>query len=302
MSASFLVTVFLPTVVMLGMLGLGISLTIEDFKQIFVRPKAVLVGLLNQLLFVPLTGLLLALLLPLSPELAAGLIIVAAAPGGVASNVTTFLLEGDSALSISLTTLSNLLAFITLPLWTGLSLSLFMDANKSVSVSLVQIIIQVVVLTLIPIGLGLWLRARWPDLGPKLKRPLRLGLALLVLVAIIGSLVSESENLLYYLAQAGIAAVMLCVTTILLGFVSTWLFKLDLRTRITIANEAGIQNVPLALTVTASILGNRLIAITPAAYGLVQIFLLSMVLGLAFGPWSAKLLPKPPVERGIVRP
>ncbi|MCB9077378.1 MAG: bile acid:sodium symporter [Anaerolineaceae bacterium] len=298
MSASFLTTVFLPIVVMLGMLGLGISLTIEDFKQILVHPKAVLVGLLNQLLFVPLTGFLLALLLPLSPELAAGLIIIAAAPGGVASNVTTFLLEGDSALSISLTTLSNLLAFITLPLWTSLALYLFMDTAESISVSLGQIIIQIVVLTLIPIGLGLLLRARWPQLGPKLERPLRVGLALLILVAIVGSLVSESDNVLYYLAEAGAAAIMLCLTTILLGFVSAWLFKLDLRTRITIANEAGIQNVPLALTITATILANPLITIAPAAYGFVQIFLLSIILGVAFGPWSAKLLPKPPVELG----
>lgn len=296
MQASFLTDLFLPVVVMFSMLGLGISLTVDDFKQILNHPRAVFVGLLNQLLLVPLTGLLLALLLPLSPELAAGLIIIAAAPGGVASNVTTFLLEGDSALSISLTTISNLLAFITLPLWTVLGLYLFMDAAGSVSVSLVQIIIQIVILTFIPIGLGLLLRARWPDLGPKLKRPLRIGLALLLIAAIVGSLVSEHENLLYYLAQAGAAAVMLCLTTISIGFMSAWLFKLDLRTRITIANESGIQNVPLALTVTVTLLGNPLMAITPAAYGLIQIFLLSIVLVLAFGPWSAKVLPKQPVS------
>ena len=92
---------------------------------------------------------------------------------------------------------------------------------------------------------------------------------------------------------------MLCLITILLGFMSARLFKCDLRTRITIANEAGIQNVPLALTITTTILTNPLIAITPAAYGLVQICLLSMVLGLAFGPWSDRLLPEPP---GITAP
>ncbi|MCB0195105.1 MAG: bile acid:sodium symporter family protein [Anaerolineae bacterium] len=299
MQASFLTTAFLPILVMLGMLGLGMSLTVTDFKNIFVRPKAVVVGLLNQLLLVPLTGLLLALLLPLSPELAVGLIIIAAAPGGVSSNITTFLLEGDSALSISLTTLSNLSAFITLPLWTGLGLYLFMDTARAVSLSLVQIAIQIVVLTIIPIGFGLWLRAKWPNLGPKLERPLRMGLALLIFLAIIGTLVSESDHLLYYLAQAGEATVMLCLITILLGFMSARLFKCDLRTRITIANEAGIQNVPLALTITTTILTNPLIAITPAAYGLVQICLLSMVLGLAFGPWSDRLLPEPP---GITAP
>lgn len=115
MQASFLTDIFLPILVILGMVGLGTGLGVADFRIIFVRPKAVLVGLSNQLLVVPLIGILLALLFPLSPELAVGLLIIAAAPGGISSNVSTYLLGGDTALSISLTTLSNLVAFITLP-------------------------------------------------------------------------------------------------------------------------------------------------------------------------------------------
>jgi len=118
-----------------------------------------------------------------------------------------------------------------------------------------------------------------------------MGLALLLIGAIVGFLVDERENLLYYLSRAGAAGVLLGLTTVTLGFVSAGLFKFDLRTRITIANESGIQNVPLALMVTATVLANPLIAITPAAYGLVQISFYAFVMVLAFGPWSSPLLP-----------
>lgn len=246
-------------------------------------------GLLNQLLLVPLTGILLALALPLSPELAAGLIIMAAAPGGVGSNVTTYLLGGDSALSVSLTTVSNLLAFITLPLWTILGVYLITGSVGVATVSPAQIIIPVAVLTLIPIGLGIALRLRWPQLDQRLRRPLRIGLALLLMMAIVGYLVNERENLLYYLAQAGAATVILSLTTILLAFMMTWLFKLDLRTGITLANDSAVQNVPLTLTLSATVLANPLMAITPAAYGLVQIFFYIIVLVVVFGPWASPL-------------
>jgi BASS family bile acid:Na+ symporter len=290
MQAGFLIELFLPILIILTMLGLGVSLTVADFKQIFVHPRAVLVGLSNQLLFVPLTGILLALLLPLSPETAVGLLIIAAAPGGVSSNVSTYLLGGNSALSISLTTLSNLAAFITLPFWIRLGLSLFLDTTVLPSVPLIPIMLQVAILTLIPISLGVFIRNRWPHFAEKMRRPVRMGTAFLLIVAIFGFLLSERENLLNFLAQAGFATLMLCLITLLLGFMSAWLFKLSPRIRITITIESGIQNVPLALTVAASVLANPLIAITPAAYGLVHIFLYTIILVIVFGPWYQTLL------------
>jgi BASS family bile acid:Na+ symporter len=219
-----------------------------------------------------------------------GLLIIAAAPGGVSSNVSTYLLGGNSALSISLTTLSNLAAFITLPFWIRLGLSLFLDTTVLPSVPLIPIMLQVAILTLIPISLGVFIRNRWPHFAEKMRRPVRMGTAFLLIVAIFGFLLSERENLLNFLAQAGFATLMLCLITLLLGFMSAWLFKLSPRIRITITIESGIQNVPLALTVAASVLANPLIAITPAAYGLVHIFLYTIILVIVFGPWYQTLL------------
>ena len=100
---------------------------------------------------------------------------------------------------------------------------------------------------------------------------------------------SEGEKILYYLSVAGAAGIALCICTISLGIISSWIFKLGLRKGITIANETGIQNVPLALTITATILANPHISIVPAAYGFVQILFFIIVLALAFGPWSLRL-------------
>jgi BASS family bile acid:Na+ symporter len=289
MQASFLTDIFLPVVTILAMFGLGISLTVADFKQLFVHPKAVVVGLVNQLLLVPLTGILLALALPFSAELAIGLVIVAAAPGGTGSNITTYLLRGETALSISLTTVSNLLAFITLPLWTALALYIFTGTQEMVSISPAQIMLAVALVTLVPVGLGISIRTRWPQIIQYVQRPLRGLLALLLIAAIIAPFISEGRSLLTYLGQAGAAAVLLFFITFSLGFVSPWVFKLGLRTRLTIATESGVQNVPLALTVTATILANPLITITPAAFGMVQVFFFSIILLVAFGPWSLPL-------------
>jgi BASS family bile acid:Na+ symporter len=186
MQAGFLIQLFLPILTILGMLGLGVSLSVADFKTIFVQPRAILVGLSNQLLFVPVIGIILALLLPLSPELAVGLLIIAAAPGGISSNVSTYLLGGDTALSISLTALSNLTAFITLPFWVSLGMTLFLDTSVLPSVPLIPIMLQVAILTLIPISLGVFFRSKWPRIAQKMRRPVRILTASLLIVAIFG--------------------------------------------------------------------------------------------------------------------
>ena len=296
MQASFLTDIFLPILVILGMVGLGTGLGVAEFRIIFVRPKAVLVGLSNQLLVVPLIGILLALLFPLSPELAVGLLIIAAAPGGISSNVSTYLLGGDTALSISLTTLSNLVAFITLPIWVRLGVSLFLYTSVFPSVPFIPIMLQVAVLTLIPISLGMFIRSRWPRSARIMRHPVRIGTAILLIVAIVGFFLTERENLYDYLVQAGISTLILCLSTLLLGFMSGWLFKLNPRIRMTLALESGIQNVPLALAVAATILANPQIALTPAAYGLVQSLLLIVILMIAFSP-----LIKPPLGQEPIR-
>jgi BASS family bile acid:Na+ symporter len=274
MQASFLTDIFLPILVILGMVGLGTGLGVAEFRIIFVRPKAVLVGLSNQLLVVPLIGILLALLFPLSPELAVGLLIIAAAPGGISSNVSTYLLGGDTALSISLTTLSNLVAFITLPIWVRLGVSLFLDTSVFPSVPFIPIMLQVAVLTLIPISLGMFIRSRWP----RSARSVRIGTAILLIVAIVGFFLTERENLYDYLVQAGISTLILCLSTLLLGFMSGWLFKLNPRIRMTLALESGIQNVPLALAVAATTL------------------LLIVILMMAFSPWFQPPLGQEPIR------
>ncbi len=285
MEANFLTDIFLPILVIVIMFGLGLNLTIDDFKRVAVYPKAAIIGLFNQLVILPLAGFLLASLFSLSPELAVGIMIVAAAPGGAASNVITHLLEADTALSVTLTALSSLVAFITIPLWVGLALSQFINRAEAVSVPVVQLSLQVALVTLIPVGLGLFVRSRWPGFFENTKSLVKIGSGVLIIVAIVVFLIDQREDLSHFLVQAGIAAAILCLSTTLLGYGTANLFKLRPATRITIAVETGIQNVPLSLTIAAGILGNPRFAISPAAYGLIMVMLMAVILVGVIARW-----------------
>lgn len=175
-------------------------------------------------------------------------------------------------------------------------MSLFLDTSVFPSVPFIPIMLQVAVVTLIPISLGMFIRSRWPRFARKLRHPVRVGTAILLIVAIVGFFLTERENLYDYLVQAGISTLILCLSTLLLGFMSGWLFKLNPRIRMTLALESGIQNVPLALAVAATILANPQIALTPAAYGLVQSLLLIVILMMAFSPWFQPPLGQEPIR------
>ncbi len=284
MEANFLINVLFPILVIVVMFGLGMSLTPDDFKRITVYPKATIIGLTNQLVLLPVIGFLLAYLLNLNPELAVGLIIIAAAPGGTSSNVITHLLEADTALSITLTVLSSLVAFITIPFWVGLALSLFTEgATEAISVPFARIALQVAILTLIPLGAGMLVCYRWPGLAKRTKTLVRVGSGVLLVIAIVSFLIDQNEKLLIYFAQAGLAAVILCIATVSIGYFLARLFALSPATRATIAIETGIQNIPLSLFIAANLLSNPGFAIPTAAYGLMMIVLMAIILvGVVF--------------------
>jgi BASS family bile acid:Na+ symporter len=180
MEPGFIIEVFFPIVVILVMFGLGMSLTPDDFKRVLIYPKAVTIGLINQLVLLPLVAYLLVVIFPLNPELAVGVIIIATAPGGVLSNVITHLAEADTALSVTLTALSSLLAFIIIPLWLSLAIFWLMDISGPLNVPILQLAVQIAALTLMPIGSGLFVRLQWPGAANSLRISIRFGSILLV--------------------------------------------------------------------------------------------------------------------------
>lgn len=151
------------------MLGMGLTLLPEDFKRVTRYPKAVAIGLISQLLFLPIVGFLVVLLVPMQPEIAVGLMVLALCPGGPSSNMITYLAKGDVALSVTLTALSSTITVFTIPIFTNLSLQYFAGQNAAIALPIGQTMLQIFAIALVPIGLGMLIRQQFPDLARRLE-------------------------------------------------------------------------------------------------------------------------------------
>ncbi len=282
MESSFLTTVFLPLALFIIMLGMGLGLTINDFKRIVVAPKAVILGLVSQLIMLPIVGFVLASIFPLTPELAVGVMILAACPGGATSNLMTYIARGNVALSISLTAISSVITIFTIPLVVNLSMQFFMGEAAALHLPFWQTVIQIAVITLIPVSLGMLLNHYVPRFAASVEKSVKwLSLFFLgLIIAVI--LFQERANVLGFFIQVGWVTLALNVITMALGFAIATLAKLNRPTTKALTIEIGIQNGTLAIAVASApiFLNNPSMAIPPAIYSLIM-----DVTGFALALW-----------------
>lgn len=255
---------------MLIMLGMGLSLTLDDFRRITSKPKALTTGLVNQLLLLPVIGLGIATLLDLPPEIAIGLMLLVACPGGTTSNLITHLAKGDTALSISLTTVASLITVISIPFITGYAILHFSGLDQTVEVNELQMILQLMIIVLIPVATGMLIRAKRTAFALRMDRPVRIASGVLLAIVTISIIIKERENIVPYFEQAGIAVMLLNVTTITLGWIASKVTGLSGREGVSIMIESGIQNSALAMTIATITLGNTAFGISAAIYTLVM--------------------------------
>ena len=267
MSGEILKQTALPLALFAVLFGMGLSLVPEDFRRVFRHPKAKLVGLACQLLLLPAVAFALALLFRLPGELAVGLMLLAACPGGATSNVITHLSKGDTALSVTLTAISSTVCVFTIPWIVGWSMHWFMDGSAAVQLPFWKTLGQLTVVTILPIACGMAVRAARPAWAQRLERPAGI-FALVILALIILAAVAREKDLAHQFAVAGPAAITLNVLTMVLGFAAGWWFALPLSQRITISIEAGIQNGTLALAIALGLLESSRIAMPAVVYSL----------------------------------
>ncbi|PMB54094.1 bile acid:sodium symporter [Fischerella thermalis CCMEE 5201] len=268
MEANFLTTVLLPTALAIIMLGMGLSLLPEDFQRVRKYPKAVSIGLISQLIILPIIGFVIAKVVPMPPTIAVGLIILALCPGGPSSNLITYLAKGDVALSVTLTAFSSIITVFTIPTFANLALQHFMGRSAAIALPISSTMLQIFLITLLPIGLGMYLRQIFPELALRLEKVTsRLAIALLVII-IIALIIREWNRLPGFILQVGIGAALLNVLSTLAGLYTSKLFKLEPAQQICIAIEVGIQNGTLAIAITAGLLNNPDMAIPAAIYSL----------------------------------
>jgi BASS family bile acid:Na+ symporter len=273
MEASILTTVLLPIVLAIIMLGLGLSLTMADFQRVLTFPRAVLVGLVCQTVLLPWVCFGIAKLSGLSPELAVGLMLLAASPGGATSNLYSHLAHGDVALNITLTAINSVLTVVTLPLIVNLSLEHFLGETRAIPLQFSKVA-QICVLVLGPVSLGMVLRKKWPPLSERLHRPVKL-LAVVFLALVVAATVYRERAMVgSYFRQVGAAALGFNVASMMLGYLLPRLLRLGKPQAIAIGMEIGIHNGLLALTIAYSpmMLNNGTMAIPPAVYSLIMYF------------------------------
>ncbi|APD49192.1 bile acid:sodium symporter family protein [Synechococcus sp. CS-602] len=270
MQSSFFTAILLPLALAVVMLGMGLSLVPNDFKRITRYPKAVAVGTFCQIVVLPLLGALIATILPMPPDLAVGLIVVAVCPGGPSSNLITYLAKGDVALSVTLTAINSVITVFTIPILINLALQTFLGERAAIALPIGSTMLQIVLITLLPIAIGMAIRRAFPQAARRLEKPMsRLASGLLALI--IGLLLfREGSKLPGFLMQVGIGVLFLNLLAMLAGLLAGRLFQLPRAQQICLAIEVGIQNGTLAIAITAGLLNNPEMAVPAAVYSLLM--------------------------------
>ena len=249
------------------MFSLGLGLTLDDFRRALGRPRALLLGLLAQMVLLPLTAFFVTQAFGLGPEAAMGLMILAACPGGVMAGAVTHLARGETALSISLTAVTSLCAIVTVPLVLGMSLRFFLGENSALQLPLGTLIGGLLLITVLPVSLGLWLR----ESG---RAGRRTRIAVERIAAGVFGLIVFYTFLEYWptvvdkLPAVGPACIALNLLTMATGAGLGWLASLDTRARIALAMECGFQNNALGITIAISLLSQPALAVPSAVYTL----------------------------------
>lgn len=270
MESNILTELFLPFALAVIMFGMGLSLTAADFKRILIYPKAVSLGLFNQLILLPVIAFLIVKGLGLAPELAVGLMILSACPGGATSNLITHLAKGDSALSITLTAFSSLITVVTIPFIVNFSIEYFISGGEEQKLEILGTVVAVLAITVIPVTISMMVLKKAPELAKRLEKPFRQFSTVFFVLIVLVAFVKEKDNLVQFFIDAGPASLALNLTTLGLGYGIAKLVGLNFRQSLTIAVESGIQNGTLGITIAATLIVNSVMTIPSAIYSLIM--------------------------------
>ena len=272
---NFITDVILPLALAFIMFTLGLGLTFSDFARVAKIPKNFLIGLISQLIFLPLVALIIVFIWPLQPELAIGLMLIAAAPGGVTSNILTSFAKGDVALSISLTAVISLLSVISVPIVLGLSIGLISNDSLG-SISLAGIAISMFLIVTLPVLLGMIFRASLSYLTKKIEKGAKILASALFVLVLIGAILAERQNLVEYFAQTGLVVLILNILMMAIAYYWAKLFSTGKSQLKAISIECGLQNGTLAIFVGTSVFGGGLYIVPAATYSVIM-YLTSLI-------------------------
>ncbi|ERS90994.1 bile acid:sodium symporter [Marinobacter sp. C1S70] len=272
MESSPLISAGLPIALFIIMIGIGMTLTLRDFRQVAVYPKGMIVGTFAQILLMPMVAFGLAYLFGVAPAIAVGLVIIAACPGGTTSNLFVLLARGNIALSIVLTVSASLITILTLPLFTNMALQHFMGTEENIS---------------LPVAIGMLVRTRKPELARKAESLVSIFGGIVLAVLIVALLYGVRDQMWDLLKQAGPSTIALNVAGIALGLLAGRVAGLTQRESLAVAVELGVKNGTIGLMVTLTLLESSTMSIPAAVYGV-----LMFPIGFLLAMYGRKVIPK----------
>lgn len=271
MQDSPVIAIGLPAALAVIMVGIGLSLTLADFREQARTPRATIIGTLGQVLLVPAIGIAVALVMDLPPIMAPGLVLVAACPGGSTSNLVTYLARGNVALSIILTVVASLVIIVTLPGWLDVAGRILPGATElTVSVPLGQTFGLLIGIILIPVAIGMVIRAKKPELAAKLERGMSAFGVLVLLLAISAVAVDLGGEIIDMTIATGPAVLVFNIAVILVGGALAWIARVDRSSQLALAVEYGIKNSTLGLVIALTVVRDEEFAVPAAVYSIVM--------------------------------
>lgn len=263
---SALTTVALPIALGIIMFGLGLALTLDDFRRVGREPKAVAIALGCQLLLLPAVCFGLVLLFDLPPLLGIGMMLLAASPGGTSANLFSHLFRGDVALNVTLTAINSVIAVFTLPIITNLAIAYF-DQQDAVSLQFKKVV-EVFVIVLGPVAIGMLVKARKPGFAASMDKPVRIGSAVILAILVIGILADQSENIGAYFAKVGLITALFCSLSLAIGYFIPKALGIRESQAVASSMEIGVHNGTLAIYIAVEVLNSTEASIPAAVYSL----------------------------------
>jgi len=270
METDFLVKVILPAALFVIMLGMGMALKPADFKLVLSHPKAVSLGVFAQMIMLPLVAYLIVIAFDLKGAMAMGLMILALCPGGTTSNLYTYLAKGDIALSVTLTSVVSLLAPLTVPVMIAALMGIIMGEGQVIELPVLKTVIQLLVITVVPIGIGMVINHYKTGFSAKAETPVKVFSMVFLMLVVTGVVMKNSENMGGYFAQVGLAALVLNLCCLLMGYGLARLAKLNEAQSKAISIEVGFQNGTLAMMIALTLLNNDEMAIAATCYSIIM--------------------------------
>lgn len=283
MESSIVTTLILPLSTAIIMLGMGLSLKSDDFKRIMETPSSIIIGLLGQIIILPIVGYALAVTFNLSPINAVGLMILVSCAGGAASNLIVYLVKADVALSVSLTAFSSAITFISTPIIINFGLQHFLGYNDTQQLPLGKTNLQLFMLTVLPMLVGMYLYKRYPVPAKVWEKRISKFAILFVTLLVVGMYIKNYQLIIDSFAELGAAAFLLNICTMGIGFFLARLVRLNQAQSTSISIEIGVQNGAMGMFIAITLLANTEMAVFPAFYSVfmyVNAFLLVWLLKL----------------------